>query len=451
MNSRGTPSCCTLQLRATPPSWTPAHLVGFRWTLRRSNQRGDLVARHIVAMAKYKGVWWLGIASTVLFMSSSAFSSTSRSLFNSVPILTLVSLFRLGTVVSESQRDLYDVLSVSRHASKAEIKKAYRKLSMEFHPDKNKAPDAEERFKEIARAYKVLSDEEQRELYDRHGFQGLEEGGSGMQEAHDPFDLFSELFGGGGGGGRRRAREQPKVEPTSLKLYLSLEQMYHGDMLHVSFSRAVICSNAEECQRRRPDCKGAGVRVITQQMGPGFLVQNQVQDDSCVANGKGWNNDCKACPGGMSHRESVNVNPFIERGARDGDVISFDGFGEQKLGHENGDLMFVVKAKSHSRFKREGNDLRADFEVTLEQALVGFTLQFQHIDNTPLEVKRDTVVHDGEVMTLSGKGMPRKNNPETYGDLHLVFRVKYPVALTREQKSAVAKAMKGVTFKAYHR
>lgn len=389
----------------------------------------------------------MAIASTVAVMCSSANSSSLTSLLNPVSLAALISLLRSDPASSStSQRDLYEVLSVSRRASKADIKKAYRKLSMEYHPDKNKAPDAEERFKEIARAYKVLSDEEQREIYDRHGFQGLEEGRGGMQEAHDPLDLFSELFGGGMG--RRRERGQPKVEPTTLKLYLSLEQLYNGDMLHVSYSRSVVCSKAEECQRRRPDCKGAGVRVITQQMGPGFLVQNQVQDDSCVANGKGWNPDCKACPDGMSHRESVNVNPFIEKGSRDGDDILFDGFGEQRLGHENGDLIFLVKSKPHARFKREGNDLRAEFEITLEQALVGFSLQFKHIDDTPLEVKRDTVVHDGETMTLPGKGMPKKNADE-HGDLHLVFKIKYPVSLTQKQKDLISEALKGVTFKAY--
>lgn len=203
---------------------------------------------------------------------------------------------------------------------------------------------------------------------------------SGMQQGAHPFnDFFSDFFGGGFGGG---ARETPKAQPSTMRLNVSLEQLYKGETLDVSFTRPVLCMHAEECFTKKPDCKGPGIRVITQQMGPGFIVQNQIQDDSCVDQGKAWRPRCKVsvcslsftrflqspnrlsvlewcspvfscpqeCPKGIVQPETIELSATVERGMRHGDQIVFDGVGEHKVGHEPGDLILTINELPHKRY-----------------------------------------------------------------------------------------------------
>ncbi|PFH33231.1 putative DnaJ protein [Besnoitia besnoiti] len=250
-------------------------------------------------------------------------------------------------MVAAAKQNLYSVLGVKRNASSDEIKKAYRKLSMKYHPDKNKEPNAEAKFKEISIAYEVLNNAEKRQVYDEYGEEGLERLQSGMQQASHPFgDIFSDFFGGGFGGA---PRETPKAPPSSMRLNVSLEQLFKGETVDISFTRPVMCMHADDCFTKKPDCKGPGLRVVTQQMGPGFIVQNQIQDDTCVDQGKAWRPRCKECPNGITHPESTELSATVERGMREGDEIVFDGVGEHKIGHEPGDLVLVVHELPHKR------------------------------------------------------------------------------------------------------
>jgi DnaJ-class molecular chaperone len=174
-------------------------------------------------------------------------------------------------------KDYYKILSVSRTASAADIKRAYRKLSLKYHPDKNSSPDAAEKFAEIAAAYDVLSDPEKREAYNKGGEEAVK-----MQEqrantpAADPFSIFEHFgFGGMGGfgGGRQEEQRTPNVE---IPIRVTLRQLYLGELLDVEYIRQVVCVEASSCEKKNQECQGPGVKVRMQQLAPGFVQQVQV-------------------------------------------------------------------------------------------------------------------------------------------------------------------------------
>eukprot|EP01068_Selenidium_serpulae_P014343 Selendium_serpulae@DN6087_c0_g1_i1.p2 len=205
----------------------------------------------------------------------------------------------LVSAKSATESDYYKRLGVTKNASVDEIKKAYRSLSLKYHPDRNPSPDAGNKFREIAHAYEVLSDENKRKIYDKYGEEGLE-GNQGM-DAPDPFDIFSQF----GFGGHRRPSGPKKTSNMVFPLRVTLKQLYFGDLLHVSLLRPTQCINADDCFVTNNECQGPGVRVVTRQMGPGFMVQNQMHDDSCVDRKRAWKPNCKACPKGQTELEHV--------------------------------------------------------------------------------------------------------------------------------------------------
>ncbi|CEM28628.1 unnamed protein product [Vitrella brassicaformis CCMP3155] len=354
--------------------------------------------------------------------------------------LLLPLIVLLSATLSQCGRDFYKILGVKKESSASEIKKAYRKLSMKYHPDKNPEKEASKKFAEIAEAYEILSDDEKRSIYDNHGEEGLKQQ---HQESHmDPFDIFS-AFGFGGGRRRKGRGEKEKTPNLDMKLRVTLEQLYFGELFHVTYRRQVLCVNVDECTVDRRDCQGAGLRVVTQQMGPGFIVQNQMQDDSCVGPGKAWKKKCKACPKGQTEEEPVLLTAYVEAGMTSGDTITFEGVADHKVGYEPGDLNFVVTETQHDRFVRRGNDLLTTVEIPLLDALVGFETQFRHLDGKDFPLKKDDVTDHGETMTVKGKGMPVRGGKEgSFGDLLITFHIKFPDKLTKKQKELVREAFK---------
>lgn len=176
-------------------------------------------------------------------------------------------------------KDYYKILSVSRTASSADIKRAYRKLSLKYHPDKNSSPDASQKFAEIAAAYDVLSDPEKREAYNRGGEEAVQ-----MQEQRantpqaDPFSIFEHFgFGGMGGGGfGRQQQEEQRTPNVEIPVRVTLRQLYLGELLDVEYIRQVVCVEASSCEKKNQECQGPGVKVRMQQLAPGFVQQIQV-------------------------------------------------------------------------------------------------------------------------------------------------------------------------------
>jgi len=274
----------------------------------------------------------------------------------------------------------YQYLEVDKNANDAEIKKAYRKLAVKHHPDKGGDP---EKFKEITKAYEVLSDPQKRQTYDRYGEEGLEEGGGGGGE-----DLISSLFGGGPkrGGQRRRQKTKDVVQPMKV----TLEQLYNGHTKKMAITRRVIDKKkgVVDCS----DCGGRGTRVETIRMGP-MIQQMQSPCNSCGGNGKSFNP--------KSEREVLEVH--IQKGSPTDHKVVFREMADEHPDADAGDVVFTLKEQEHAVFKRRGADLFIERNISLVEALCGFEIDVHHLDGRKLLVKTSP----GEIV----KPMARGFNP----------------------------------------
>lgn len=337
--------------------------------------------------------------------------------------------------------DYYKVLGVSKSSSAAEIKKAYRKLSLKYHPDKNSSPDASQKFAEIAAAYDVLSDPEKRETYNRGGEEAVKmQEQRGNTPAADPFSIF-EHFGFGGMGGRRN--EEQRTPNVEIPVRVSLRQLYLGELLDVSYARQVLCTEAASCQKNNQFCQGPGIAVRMQQLAPGFVQQVQQHDSSCVARGKSWKSPCKQCPKGMTEEEEIQLTLDIKPGMLDGEQIRFEQVADEAVGHIAGDLVFVLRQAPDSIFKRDGDNLRVTVTVTLLESLVGFRRAFNHLDGHEVIIDKQDVTYCSEVFVVRGEGMPRKGNKKVRGDLYATLLIEFPRQFTLQQKDAIRRAIEG--------
>ncbi|KAJ3331330.1 Type I HSP40 co-chaperone [Blyttiomyces sp. JEL0837] len=313
----------------------------------------------------------------------------------------------------------------------ADLKKAYRKLALKYHPDKN--PDAGDKFKEISMAYEILS---QRDLYDRYGEEGLNDGpgGPGMS----PGDLFSQLFGGGqdffgGGGGRSRGPRRGKDMAHSLKV--SLEDLYKGKTSKLALQKQVLCGPCEGkggkdgATKVCATCQGRGVKIIMRQMGP-MIQQMQQTCPDCAGEGEIINpkDRCKSCNGKKVQTERKILEVFIDKGMSDGQKITFAGEGDQAPGIIPGDIIIVVEEKSHPRFKRKGDDLYIDVKLDLLSALAGGQFAVTHLDDRVLLVNilPGEVIQPGDIKCIVGEGMPAYKRPYDKGNLFVKFEIIFP-------------------------
>jgi len=261
----------------------------------------------------------------------------------------------------------YKLLEVDKSASDAEIKKAYRKLAVKHHPDKGGDPET---FKEITRAYEVLSDSEKRAKYDKFGEEGLEGGGGGG----DPSDIFDAFFGGGGrrggGGGKKRQKTKDVVQP----LKVTLEQLYAGTTKKMAITRSVIDKKkgVTECR----SCDGRGVKVEVVRMGP-MIQQMQSTCGACGGQGRSFST--------IKEREVLEV--VVQKGSTDGHKIPFREMADEHPDADTGDVVFVCQQQEHPVFKRKGADLFVEKRISLVEALCGFSLDITHLDGRKLLVK----------------------------------------------------------------
>ena len=249
---------------------------------------------------------------------------------------------------------LYETLEVEKDASQKDIKKAYFRLSRSHHPDKG---GDEHKFKEINAAYEILSDPEKRKAYDQYGLEGIDDDGASARGE----DLFSMFFGGGG---RRSARQGPRKGPSvNHPIKVSLEDLYNGKTVKLAVNRKIIVGEPKTC----PKCKGQGVIMEVRQIGPGMITQMQRTCPMC--DGLGMIADTK------SERKVLEVR--IEKGMKHNQKVTFRGMADEVPGVEAGDVNFIVQEKDHDLFKRKGADLLLTKEISLNQALCGFTVRFQ--------------------------------------------------------------------------
>jgi len=330
-------------------------------------------------------------------------------------------------------KDYYDVLKVSKGASDAQLKRAYRKLALQYHPDKVKASEREaasKKFADINHAYEVLSDSEKRRIYDRYGEEGLKQNEGRGGGGGGPQDIFAQFFGGGFGfGGREEEEEQtPRGHDVRVTLELSLKDLYLGASLKVVRDKNVIkpASGTRECKCRQ--------KMVTRQLGPGMFQQYTTQE-------------CERCPNVQYAREEEHLTVQVDPGMRDGQEISFFEQGEPIVDGDPGDLKFVVVTAPDSRFDRRGSDLYYNQTITLVDALVGFNKQVEHLDGHAVPLQTQGVTRPGQVVVIKGEGMPVHDSTHK-GDLYVTYTVTFPASLSASQKESVSALFPAET--AYH-
>jgi len=335
-------------------------------------------------------------------------------------------LSSISNLIFAADRDFYKILGVPKSATTKQIKSAYRKLAKELHPDKNKGdPTAESKFQDLGAAYEVLSDKEKREIYNKHGEEGLKEGGQGG--------------GGGDPFGRGRQRGPRRTKNLVHQLSVSLEDMYNGTVRKLALQKNVICDGCEGiggkpgAVQKCPNCRGTGMQVRIQQLGPGMMQQIQSMCGEC--HGEGERVDpklrCKKCNGRKVNRERKILEVSVDKGMEDGQKVTFSGEGDQEPGLEPGDIIIVLDEKAHALFKRNGQDLIMKMDISLTEALTGLKKAVKTLDDRTLVIQtvRGEVIKTGDLKMVRGEGMPQYRNPFEKGRLIIQFNVVFPPSL----------------------
>ncbi|OAY67518.1 DnaJ protein ERDJ3B [Ananas comosus] len=315
-------------------------------------------------------------------------------------------------------KSYYEVLGVSKGASEEQIKRAYRKLALQYHPDKNPGnEEANKKFADINNAYEVLADQEKRKIYDRYGEEGLKQfaAGGGRGPGMNIQDIFSSFFGGGGG--EEEEDVVVKGDDVIVELDATLEDLYMGGSLKVWREKNVI---KPAPGKRSCNCRN---EVYHRQIGPGMFQQMTEQV-------------CEQCPNVKYEREGYFITVDIEKGMQDGQEVLFYEDGEPKIDGEAGDLKFRIRTAPHQRFRREGNDLHTTVTISLLQALVGFEKSIKHLDEHPVEIGTKGITKPKEVRKFKGEGMPLYQSTKK-GDLYVAFEVQFPKSLSEDQKAKI--------------
>ncbi len=357
--------------------------------------------------------------------------------------------------MAENKRDYYEVLGVEKGASADEIKKAYRKKAMQFHPDRNPGDKtAEEKFKEVGEAYEVLSDEDKRSRYDQFGFQGVDPnfgGGSGFGGGgfggFSGFGDFGDIFGEFFGGGRRSgsASNAPRRgENVGVRLDLSFEEAAFGCEKEVSAQRIENCGSCggsgsadgviESCSR----CHGTG-QVRTTQNFMGMTMQSSSACPQCNGRGKIVKTPCNTCKGKGKVRRTQKIKVKIPAGVDEGQSVRVRGEGcVGANGGPSGDLLVEIYLKRHPIFERQNMDVFCEVPITFTQAALGAEIEVPTLDGkVKYEIPEGT--QTGKVFQLYGKGIPSVNNPKRRGNHFFTVVVETPTRLTKEQKELLRK------------
>ena len=357
--------------------------------------------------------------------------------------------------MAEEKRDYYEVLGVQKNASAEEIKKAYRKSAMKYHPDRNPGDkEAEEKFKELGEAYEVLSDQEKRSRYDQFGFAGVDPnygggaggygGGFGGFGGFGDFgDIFGEFFGGGSR--RQNTQNAPRRgENVGARLELTFEEAAFGVEKEVAAQRIENCSvcngtgsadgEVETCSQ----CRGTG-QVRTTQNFMGMQMQSTTTCPQCSGRGKIIKNPCNTCRGKGKVRRTQKIKVKVPAGVDAGQTVRIRNEGcVGSNGGPNGDLMVEIYIKRHPIFERDGINVYCEVPITFTQAALGAEIEVPTLDGkVKFEIPEGT--QTGKMFTLLGKGIPAVNNPKRRGDHRFNVVVETPTKLTKEQKELLRK------------
>ena len=364
------------------------------------------------------------------------------------------------------KRDYYEVLGLQKGASEDEIKKAFRKMAMKYHPDRN--PDnkeAEEKFKEVNEAYSVLSDADKKSKYDRFGHAGVDPnagfggagGFGGFGGFEDIFDMFGGAFGGGfGGGGQRRANQPRKGRDLQKAITITFEEAAFGAKKTIEISKYVACStcNGEgtkpgTSKKTCPRCNGTG-QVATMQRTPFGQFQSVTTCDQCGGSGKIIEEPCPDCRGEGKVRKNVTISVDIPAGVDNESVIPIRGQGEPGInGGPAGDLYIVLNVKPHKMFKRNGADLYLEIPISFDQAALGAEIVVPTLEGK-VSYKVPAGTQPGTTFRLRDKGIKHLRR-EAKGDLYVKVNLEVPTKLNGKQKKAIQHMAEAVTEECYQK
>ena len=349
-----------------------------------------------------------------------------------------------------TQRDFYDVLGLSRGASKDEIKKAYRKLARQFHPDVNKDAGAEDKFKEVQRAYEVLSDEKTRSAYDTYGHAGVENGaggfGSGFEGGFGNIsDIFEELFNAGFGNSRRQRRGPRRGADIRADITLTFEEAAFGIEKEFEIRRPEECSTCRGSGAKQGSqpiscttCNGSGeVRRVQQSILGSFV--NVTTCSTCQGSGELIPELCPTCKGQKQVMATRTLKVKVPPGVDNDTQIRRTGEGGAgQAGGPAGNVFVVINVEPHKYFRRHGDDIHMDLHINVAQAALGDSILVPTLDgDEPLDIPAGT--QPGKVFRLRNKGVPRldrsgRGAPMGRGDQHVIIQVAVPHRLTDDQK-----------------
>lgn len=363
-----------------------------------------------------------------------------------------------------SKRDYYEVLGVSQGASKEEIKKAYRKMAIKFHPDKNPGDSkAEDNFKEAAEAYEVLRDDNKRARYDQFGHAGMNGGGAGgfggggmtMEDIFSQFgDIFGGHFGGFGsfGGGRGGSRRVNKGSDLRVKVKLNLKEVVNGVEKKIKVNKYVGCTTCSGTGAANGSsystcstCRGSGYvsRVTNTLLGQ---MQTTSPCPTCNGEGKMITERCTSCSGEGVIRDAEVISLKIPAGVAEGMQMSVSGKGNAaRRGGINGDLIVLIEEEKHPELIRDGNDLIYNLYISFSEATLGAPVEIPTVDSK-VKIKIEPGTQPGRVLRLRGKGVPEVNGYGR-GDLLVTINVWIPKKLTKEEKTLVEKLGNSENFK----
>jgi DnaJ-class molecular chaperone len=339
-------------------------------------------------------------------------------------------------------KSYYDILGAEKTATEKEISKQYKKLAAIWHPDKNldNKEEAEEKFKKISEAYEVLSDPEKRELYDKYGEEGLKQG-----HHINPEELFRQMFG---------QQEESEVPDLKCELELTFGQMYAGCKITKEIERASMCTvcfgsgTKDGIVSKCKQCDGSGYRLAM--IGPGMMMK--MGCEACNATGKTGDkkNECKKCHGMQFRKEFVEIEVIVPKGVfedypivvkEEGHAVPMEDV--HKEGRKRSDVVFFVKEKPHTLFKRfiakekgkiDMSDLAIELDISFGESIIGFNKEVKHLNETTLNIAIHKPCRHGDILVLKGYGMPKLDEDDKYGDLFVSIKVEHPANLQLSEK-----------------